>query len=58
MFREEDYKPYYYYAKSDSTKEPIDKVIALNYESAMLHFAERKRIEPNKFTELYEVKSE
>jgi hypothetical protein len=58
MFKAEDYKPYYYYAKSDSTKEPIDKVISLNFESALFHFAERKRMEPPKFLELYEIKSE
>jgi len=57
MFREQDYKPYYYYAKSDSTKEPIDKIIALNFETALMFFAERKNIDPLTFLELYEIKS-
>lgn len=57
MFKEEDYKPYYYYAKSDSTKEPIDSIVALNFEFALMFFAERKKMDPPTFLELYEIKS-
>jgi hypothetical protein len=57
MFREQDYKPYYYYAKSDSTKEPIDKIVALSFEFALNFFAERKKIDPSTFLKLYEIKS-
>ena len=34
-----EYKPYFYYSKFDPNKEPLDKILAFSYESALEHFA-------------------
>jgi hypothetical protein len=52
----EDFKPYFYYAKSDSSKEPIDKIIAMDLESAIEYFAERKQMDKYTFLKIYNVK--
>ncbi len=48
-----DFKPYFYYSKNDSKKEPIDKIIALNEESALIYFTERKKMDEFTFKQLY-----
>jgi hypothetical protein len=53
-----DFKPYYYYAKSDSSEEKIDKIIAMDLESAVEYFAERKQLDKYTFLKIYNVKSE
>ena len=53
----EDFKPYFYYAKSDSSKEPIDKIIAMDLESAIEYFAERKQMDKYTFLKIYNVES-
>jgi len=49
------FKPYFYYAKNDSKKESIDKVITANEEHAITYFADRKKMKEEIFTNLYTV---
>ena len=49
------YKEYYYYFKTDPSKEPIDKVIAVDYEDALDYFAERKKMKEEIFMNLYVI---
>jgi hypothetical protein len=49
------FKPYYYYSKSDSTHEPIDKIIALSSHDALQYFSERKKMDEYTFLNLYEL---
>ena len=49
------YKHFFFYAKSDLTKEPIDKILAYDYEGALFYFAGRKKMDHNKFLEMYEI---
>jgi hypothetical protein len=53
----EDFKPYFYYARSDSSEESIDKIIAMDLESAIEYFAERKQMDKYTFLKIYNVKS-
>jgi hypothetical protein len=50
-----EYKPYYYYAKNDPNKEAIDKILAFDFESAAIHFSNRKQLELSDFFDLYEI---
>lgn len=50
-----EYKPYYYYSKFDLKKEPLDKILAFSYESALEYFAERKQLREEVFLNLYEI---
>ena len=50
-----EYKPYYYYAKNDSNKKAIDKILAFDFESALTHFANRKQMEGYVFLTLFEI---
>jgi len=49
---------YFYYSKVDSTKEPIDKIVAADYDTALEYFAERKQMNPYAFLKIYEIESE
>lgn len=49
------FKPYFYYSKTDSKKEPIDKIIALNYQDALQYFSDRKQMDEYTFLNLYEL---
>ena len=49
------YKAYFYYSKTDLKKEPIDKVIAMSYESALQYFSERKQMDEHTFLNLFEI---
>lgn len=49
------FKPYFYYSKTDSKKEPIDKIIALSYQDALQYFSERKQMDEYTFLNLYEL---
>jgi hypothetical protein len=49
------FKPFFFYAKSDLTKEPIDKVLAYDYLGALHYFSERKKMDRVKFLEIYIV---
>lgn len=46
-------EPYFYYSKSDSEKEPIDKIIAPNEKEAIKYFISRKQIDESVFHKLY-----
>lgn len=52
-----NFKPYFYYSKTDPDKEVIDRIVAASYEAALEFFAERKKINQYIFTELYEIES-
>lgn len=49
------FKPYFYYSKNDSKKEPIDKIIALSYQDALQYFSDRKQMDEYTFLNLYEL---
>tara|TARA_B110000503_G_scaffold97893_1_gene146773 strand:- start:3396 stop:3581 length:186 start_codon:yes stop_codon:yes gene_type:complete len=51
-----EFKTYFYYSKSDSKKEAIDKVKVASKEDAITYFASRKKMEEEVFTNLYNVK--
>ena len=46
---------YYFYSKSDSTKEIIDQIQAKDLETAVAYFTQRKNLPKDKFFELYGV---
>jgi hypothetical protein len=48
-----EFYPYYYYSKIDSKKEPIDRIIAISYESALQHFCDRKQMDSFTFEKLF-----
>jgi len=48
-------KPYCFYSVNDSNKEPIDKVLAINEESALQYFAKRKKMDEETFLKLYKI---
>jgi len=50
-----EYKPYFYYSKFDLNKEPLDKILAFSYESALEYFSERKQLKKEIFLDLYEI---
>jgi len=50
-----EYKPYFYYSKFDPNKEPLDKILAFSYESALEHFSDRKQLRQEVFLNLYEI---
>lgn len=50
-----EYKPYFYYSKFDASKEPLDKILAFSYESALEYFSERKQLKKEVFLDLYEI---
>ena len=50
-----EFKPYFYYFKNDPKKEPIDKIIAFDEESALIYFSERKQINEFTFKQLYNI---
>ena len=50
-----NFKPYFYYSKVDLTKEPIDRIVAVDYDTALEYFAERKQIDPYTFLKIYEI---
>jgi hypothetical protein len=49
------YNTYFYYAKNDSSKEPIDKVLAYDWDGALEYFSERKKIDKITFLQLYTI---
>ena len=49
------YLPYIYFAKSDSTKEAIDKILSFDYENALWYFASRKKMSEEEFLEIYTI---
>jgi hypothetical protein len=49
------YKRFMFYAKSDLVKEPIGKVLAYDYEGALFYFTFRKKMDHNKFLEMYNI---
>lgn len=49
------YKHFFFYAKSDLTKEPIDRILAYDYEGALFYFAGRKKMDHDKFLEVYTI---
>ena len=53
-----NFKRYFYYSKVDPTKEPIDKIVAADYDTALEYFAERKQMNPYAFLKIYEIESE
>ena len=53
-----NFRPYFYYSKVDSTKEPIDKIVAADYDTALEYFAERKQMDIYTFLKIYEIESE
>lgn len=53
-----NFKPYFYYSKVDSTKEPIDRIVAMDYDVALEYFAERKQMDKYTFLKIYNVESE
>jgi len=50
-----EYKPYYYYAKNDPNKEAIDKILAFDFENALMHFASKKQMDERVFLTLFEI---
>jgi hypothetical protein len=50
-----EYKPYFYYSKFDTNKEPLDKILTFDYENALEYFANRKQLNKKIFLELYEI---
>jgi hypothetical protein len=51
------HKMYYFYSKSDTKKEAIDKVVTLNYEDALEYFTNRKQIDVSLFMSLYNIET-
>jgi hypothetical protein len=49
------YKPYFYYAKTDSKKEAIDKILAFDFEGALEYFSDRKKLNKEEFLNIYEI---
>ena len=49
------FEPYYFYYKNDSKKEPIDKVLTLDEENALIYFTERKKMNEETFKQLYNI---
>lgn len=50
-----EFTPYFYYSKSDSNKEPIDKIVAPNENEALIYFSERKQMDKDAFNQLYNI---
>lgn len=53
-----NFRPYFYYSKVDPTKEPVDRIIAMDYDTALEYFAERKQMDTYTFLKIYEIESE
>jgi hypothetical protein len=53
-----NFKRYFYYSQIDPDKEPIDRIIATDYDAALEYFAERKQMNHKIFLEIYEIESE
>jgi hypothetical protein len=53
-----NFRPYFYYSKVDPTKEPIDRIVAVDYDTALEYFAERKQMDQYTFLKIYEIESE
>ena len=53
-----NFKRYFYYSQIDSDKEPIDRIIAIDYDAALEYFAERKQMDQYTFLKIYEIESE
>ena len=53
-----NFRPYFYYSKVDPTKEPVDRIIAMDYDAALEYFAERKQMDIYTFLKIYEIESE
>ena len=53
-----NFRPYFYYSKVDSTKESIDKIVTVDYNTALEYFAERKQMDIYTFLKIYEIESE
>lgn len=49
-------KQYYFYSKSDSKKEPINKELAYSLEDAIELFASQKQMAVSEFNKLFSVK--
>lgn len=54
----EEYKYFAYYFKDDSNKEIIDRVVALNLDTALWYFAERKQMKEWVFLNLFKIVEE
>jgi hypothetical protein len=50
-----EFKTYFYYSKSDSKKEVMDKVKTSSKEDAITYFASRKKMEEEVFNNLYNI---
>jgi hypothetical protein len=50
-----EFKPYFYYSKNDSKKEPIDKVLTLDEKNALTYFANRKNMDEKTFINIYTI---
>ena len=46
---------YYFYSKTDKTKEPIDKINTLDEEEALEYFTKRKNIDKYTFLKIYTI---
>ena len=49
---------YYFYSKTDSTKEPVSKAKCESYEDALEYFSEKKKLSKKAFLNLYEITTE
>jgi len=49
------YKKYFYYHKFDIKKEPLDKVLSMEYQGALEYFALRKRLSEDDFAKIYNI---
>jgi hypothetical protein len=49
------YKHYIFYSQSDPSKEPIDKVLAYDYDGALEYFSERKKMSKKMFLDIYTI---
>ena len=49
------YNTYFYYVKNDSSQEPLDKVVAYDYDGALEYFSERKKMNKLTFLQLYTI---
>ena len=52
-----EFKPYFYYSKNDSKKEPIDKVLTLDEKNALTYFANRKNMDEKTFINIYTIET-
>lgn len=49
---------YYFYSKTDSSKEPVLRVKCQSYEDALDYFSKIKKLSKQEFIKLYEITNE